>query len=321
MLWTLVTTLFLSPILLVKGEHKKHHGLKTKDFSADPYATSSLREHSDQGLCSVPDMDSSFLHRLEKRSYLPPVMCTKRHENSAVRAKIHCQPRPRLVRLPWPNDTSVHQMLPSHVEANRCDGSCSHRQQSCLPTRIRKKKVPVVLAQCTIHAGKCAKICAEVEIEEHTECGCECKIKRHHCNVKQVYRDELCSCHCRDLSEVQACHESGRVWDPGMCMCRCPLASLQQCSTNFVFDFTNSCKCIPEESNDIPGRRTERSHTSSVPSWEILTICGLVLAVLVLVVCMVSLARHVRRLRQRLRHSAEVLVPNGSRLLAEQSHS
>jgi hypothetical protein len=44
----------------------------------------------------------------------------------------------------------------------------------------------VLLAECTIHSGKCDKTCAEVEIEEHTECGCECKMKRHHCNAKQV---------------------------------------------------------------------------------------------------------------------------------------
>ena len=44
----------------------------------------------------------------------------------------------------------------------------------------------VLLAQCTIHSGKCEKTCAQLEIEEHTECECECEIKRHHCNDKQV---------------------------------------------------------------------------------------------------------------------------------------
>ena len=38
-------------------------------------------------------------------------------------------------------------MTPSHVEVNRCAGGCNHRQQSCLPTRVRKKKIPV--SQCT----------------------------------------------------------------------------------------------------------------------------------------------------------------------------
>ena len=44
----------------------------------------------------------------------------------------------------------------------------------------------ILLARCTIHSEKCDKICAEVEVDEHTECGCECKVKRHHCNEKQV---------------------------------------------------------------------------------------------------------------------------------------
>ena len=39
------------------------------------------------------------------------------------------------------------QMTPSHVEVNRCAGGCNHRQQSCLPTRVRKKKIPVSLRQ------------------------------------------------------------------------------------------------------------------------------------------------------------------------------
>lgn len=282
-------------------------------YSANPFATSSLKEHGDHELCTDPLDEFSVGHRLEKRSYLPPVTCTRTHELNAVRSKVHCSPRLRLIRLPWPNDTSIHKMTPSHVEVNRCAGGCNHRQQSCLPTRVRKKKIPVLLAQCSIHSEKCDKTCAEVEIDEHIECGCKCKIKRHHCNAKQVYREELCSCHCRDLSEVQACHDSGRVWDPGMCMCRCPLASLQQCSTNYVFDFTNSCKCIPEESNELPGERSERSHfTTTHPNWQWMTICGLVLFILILVICLISLAKHIKRLKQRLRHSAEVLVPSST---------
>jgi hypothetical protein len=316
----LLMRLFVFSILIVGGSTAADRAIAGQISQnvlsgGNPFSTSTLREHGDHELCSDPDLDNAggSFHRVEKRSYLPPVTCTRTHEMNAVKYKVYCQPRPRLVRLPWPNDTSVHKMTPSHVEANRCDGSCFHRQQSCLPTRVKKKKIPVLLAECTIHSGKCDKTCAEVEIEEHTECGCECKMKRHHCNAKQVYREELCSCHCRDLSEVQACHESGRIWDPGMCMCRCPLASLQQCSTNFVFDFTNSCKCIPEESNELPGKRTERSNNkTSRPSWQILTICGLTIFVVILVICMVSLARHIKRLKQRLRHSAEVLVPSNT---------
>ncbi len=34
-------------------------------------------------------------------------------------------------------------MTPSHVEVNRCDGGCFHHSQSCLPSKVQKKKFPV----------------------------------------------------------------------------------------------------------------------------------------------------------------------------------
>ena len=72
---------------------------------------SSLREHHDMGLCNDPASGGvGNSHRVEKRSYLPPVTCTSYHELNAVRSKVHCQPRPRVIRLPWPNDTSVQQV-------------------------------------------------------------------------------------------------------------------------------------------------------------------------------------------------------------------
>ena len=72
---------------------------------------SSLREHHDTGLCTDPGSGGvGNSHRVEKRSYLPPVTCTSYHEQNAVRSKVHCQPRPRVIRLPWPNDTSVQQV-------------------------------------------------------------------------------------------------------------------------------------------------------------------------------------------------------------------
>lgn len=72
------------------------------------------------------------------------------------------------------------------------------------------------------------------------------------------------------------------------------------------------CRCIPEESNELPGERSERSHTTVHPSWQIMAIGGLTLFVVILVICLISLARHIKRLKQRLRHSAEVLVPSNA---------
>jgi hypothetical protein len=91
--------------------------MKTSCFSGgNPFSTSTLREHGDHELCSDPDLDNAggSFHRVEKRSYLPPVTCTRTHEMNAVKSKVYCQPRPRLVRLPWPNDTSVHKVIYQH---------------------------------------------------------------------------------------------------------------------------------------------------------------------------------------------------------------
>jgi len=129
---------------------------------------------------------------------------------------------------------------------------------------------------------------------------------------------------------VESCYESGRVWDPAKCMCRCPLSTLQECSSKFVFDFTNSCKCIPEESNEI-GLRSERSQeisqeenggenggrhrgrssspvllslgdgTNLILTWELLAIAGLAAILVLALVLAAVLIRSVRRLKDRLR--------------------
>ncbi len=55
-------------------------------------------------------------------------------------------------------------------------------------------------------------------------------------------------------------------WDPVNCMCICPMASWRVCSTGYIFDFTQSCQCVP---------------TSTTASM------GLLVAVIVLMSCLV----------------------------------
>ena len=74
-------------------------------------------------------------------------------------------------------------------------------------------------------------------------------------------------------------------------------------------------RCIPED-NNIANERNQRSQEdltgSRIPNWEWLAIAALVIGVLFLLVLTISLVRHVSRLKKRLRHSAEVLVPSGT---------
>jgi len=72
---------------------------------------STLHEHLEPGLCARgAEGVEEEARRLEKRSYLPPVSCTDDHELGAVAAKVLCQPRPRVIALPWPEDAEVHQV-------------------------------------------------------------------------------------------------------------------------------------------------------------------------------------------------------------------
>ncbi len=111
-----VTILYWKAIWLGSLKESEEN-LKTNpiSFTLTGASVSILREHQNVGgsggQCSSESvLNPSESHRVEKRSYLPPVTCSAPHEQGAIRSKIHCQPRPRVVRLPWPNDTSVHQV-------------------------------------------------------------------------------------------------------------------------------------------------------------------------------------------------------------------
>ena len=34
-------------------------------------------------------------------------------------------------------------------------------------------------------------------------------------------------------------------WDPDNCLCICPIAEWKVCSSGYIFDFTNTCQCVP----------------------------------------------------------------------------
>ena len=53
--------------------------------------------------------------------------CSSQHVKSALEETCSCVPRPVVVRLPWPNNTDVHHMTPTHVEVNTA--AASSRQQ------------------------------------------------------------------------------------------------------------------------------------------------------------------------------------------------
>ena len=45
-------------------------------------------------------------------------LCSSKHIADAVSEVSECKPRPVVVELPWPNNTNIHRMTPTHVEVN-----------------------------------------------------------------------------------------------------------------------------------------------------------------------------------------------------------
>jgi hypothetical protein len=48
----------------------------------------------------------------------------------------------------------VLQMTPSHVLVQQCRGGCTQLEPSCLPSRTRTRRIPVVLGKCGITQGQ-----------------------------------------------------------------------------------------------------------------------------------------------------------------------
>ena len=44
--------------------------------------------------------------------------CSSKHIAEAVSEVSECKPRPVIVELPWPNNTNIHRMTPTHVEVS-----------------------------------------------------------------------------------------------------------------------------------------------------------------------------------------------------------
>lgn len=96
-----------------------------------------------------------------------------------------------------------------------------------------------------------------VQVEKHTKCKCQCKIKQEDCNSFQEYRQSECLCVCNNLDEKKKCAKFNdtKLWDPTICKCRCREAA--DCSTGFYFD-QNRCMCVA-----VPVRRRFAELSSS----------------------------------------------------------
>ena len=229
--------------------------------------------------------------------------------------------------MPWPNNTDIQQLSPSHVVVRRCSGGC-HSSRSCVASVRKVREVSVMMAKCPVAGGKCEKQCASLEVEDEVECECGCaKHLEEECRAKvetHSWSRETCDCQCRDEKERRSCLESpGKVWDSSSCSCVCPL-SLQTCASGLRLDPT-SCSCLPDhlggqiESRGAPREDRHSQDTSSLTTYLLsswIEICVIALlaftVVLLAILCGVFLRRihHLKTQLNNTRSSHVSVSPN-----------
>lgn len=155
--------------------------------------------------------------------------------------------KPRSVVVPLVSPVKMHKLLhfyPSHMELNRCSGSCNlnHRAlTTCTPTKVQTIEIPVTAILLKPPTDTEAK-CFMVKVQEHSACTCNCTVQERHCIPnKQKYDRSRCRCECTDSKQQASCDKQGKIWDPVNCSCHCHEVS--PCSTGSLFD-PDKCLCV-----------------------------------------------------------------------------
>ena len=205
--------------------------------------------------------------------------CTNRGMNDILQSQVHCQLKDTLIDLTSfesnmsiPREDVIH-VLPNFVHVKRCGGNCARTSHRCIPARIRKKQVPVMLVMSMFPHGIHETHCGHVEVDEHESCECDCPITPADCispeetflTSKRFFDPKTCRCKCKDPTARRSCLARAMHWDEDNCKCMCPPSQWKMCSTGFIFDFGPKCHCTPADM------------TASL---------GLIAALVVLILCM-----------------------------------
>ncbi|XP_017853456.1 vascular endothelial growth factor A isoform X2 [Drosophila busckii] len=167
----------------------------------------------------------------------------KRSVDRAIKfaSPARCSPQPTIVELK-PSSEGDHTsgnvyFSPACTRVNRCNGCCGSTLISCQPTQTELVKMRVRQMKDGVRDGF-----AIVDVEQHLDCKCDCRIKAEDCNAYQEYRKDLCRCECQNTDARQKCLEQSehKYWDDANCTCVCRYN--QSCTTGTVFDET-LCKC------------------------------------------------------------------------------
>ena len=237
-----------------------------------------------------------------------PTACTAAHVKGALTSDKMCSPRPVIVKLPWPNNTHVQQMTPSHVELLQCDGGCHRDSRRCVVTQTREKKVPVMMGRCGIGSGRCDKECADVILEEHIACECACTLSKEICESDtHRYNSDMCKCECKDILDKRECLDQGKTWDESSCKCGCP--TVFSCSVGTEYS-NSTCACEVMENNSemkqMKDNRIPRSNNPSFITWE-MVIIGILLGIILILFMIIFL------LISRLKRMKLIIIRRGAR--------
>ena len=243
-------------------------------------------------------------HPLVHSQYSYEASCSNQHIGEALRANVGCRLVETVVELPWPNNTLVQQMTPTHILVSRCAGSCHGQGQTCLPTEQSKRKVEVMLGKCGVSVGTCEKECAVVEVVDHLSCGCDCQLSSSSCMAGQVMRPEVCRCECVDQEARRQCQEEGRAWSEQSCSCGCPLSLISNCHPGYHYDYNNSCSCVPSLDSRTTNliRQEDKEVVVELElfmGWEMILIIALGSLLIILSLIVVCLLIRLRSLRRK----------------------
>jgi len=169
-------------------------------------------------------------------------------------------------------DQAIH-LIPDVAMVKRCGGNCHRPSHRCVPKKKEIKSIPVMaILQHFSHGNMIHdQTCGHVQVEEHLECHCNCPMTAEECevNVEKRFDETTCRCLCTDSAARSQCIRRGMSWDDTNCRCVCPYSLWRICSTGYIFDYENTCHCIPT------------SMTASL---------GLIAAIIVLITCMLGTA-------------------------------
>jgi len=253
---------------------------------------------------TVVTFSAAFDIKYGAPTYLPPTTCSQAHISNSLRGEAPCHPRDKVIKVPWPNNTDVHRVTPTHVTVRRCSGGCHQDHQSCVASMTRVREVQVILGKCPVSGGKCEKECASVEVEDEVECNCGCRKKEY--GEKAEWMSDTCECECKNTVARTECLEGGYVWDSKQCRCGCPQTT--SCNSGMEFD-QDTCSCEPIKINKALKtiEKAERSESHLIMTWEYLVILVLSIVIVIAILIIMILVRKLKSLKDNARRST--LIP------------